>query len=135
MDELDVIINGIRHKPDEDVPDKVSFWYMRDNHTFDKLYGTTLDDVLQAADSIETESSGGMLCPVLLLSKEKEIRRVGPCVHSRGTKDLKEYWNLGIAKWRKAVEADADVMRLLPTNTDKRQRTDVNEKNPPNRLG
>lgn len=119
MDELDVIINDIRYKPAEDVPNKVSFRYMHDNHTFTKLYGTTLDEVLEAADAIETESSGGMLCPVTLLNKEKDLRRVGPCVHSRGIKDLKEHWNSGIDEWRKAVEADADVMRLLPTNTDK----------------
>lgn len=112
----EVFIDGVRYIPAQCVPDSIGIWYMHDNHTFTKIYGTTLDAVLAAADAVEAESSYGMLCPVHLLSGKQEIRRVGPCVHSGSSKDTKDKWSAGKAAWRLALEADADVMRLLPFN-------------------
>lgn len=108
----EVLINGVRYVPAEQPPDEVKFYYMHDNHTFTPLKGATLDEVLAHADAVEAKSSYGMLCPAMLLGAGKDIR-VGPCAHARGSKDPKDRWNEGKAEWRKAMEANPDVMRLL----------------------
>lgn len=89
--------------------DSVIFYYMHDQHYFTQLIGRTLDDVLAHADTIERRA-GGMLCPAVLLAGGKELRRVGLPVQSHGGPYS---WDEGKIMWRKALEADADVMRLL----------------------
>jgi uncharacterized small protein (DUF1192 family) len=92
-------------------PDEVRFWYMHDNHTFTRLTGTTVDALLAEADAIEAESPYGMLCAPTLTRNGKDFRRGKVHAHSHGAD--KEFWTAQKAAWRKAVEADADVMRLL----------------------
>ena len=114
----EVLINGVRYVQAEQVADSVHFWFMHDNHTFTRLYGVTLDKVLAHADTVEASEQGsyGMLCPANLLCGNKDIRCVGPFTFARGSKDPKDQWNIMKMKWRKAMEADADVMRLIKTN-------------------
>lgn len=113
-----VIINGVRYIPDPKHADGVRFYFMHDNHTFTRLRGATLDEVLAHADAVEAAEGGsyGMLCPAILIHGEKDVRRVGTPAHARGREDPKDNWNAGKAKWREALEADIDVMRLLPSN-------------------
>lgn len=114
----DVVIDGVRYVRDPSHATEVRFFFMHDNHTFTSLRGTTIDEVLAYADRLESGEHGsyGMLCPVVVLNDAKEIRRVGPPAFSRGRADPKDYWNAGKAKWRAAVEADPDVMRVLSSN-------------------
>ncbi len=114
----EVIIDGVRYVPDPQHADRMSIYYMHDNHCFTKLKGTTLDEILAHADEIKDGEWGsyGALCPVHLLSGNREVRRVGDMVHAGSSKDSKGKWEEGKAKWRKQVEADPDVMRLLNTN-------------------
>jgi len=114
----EVIIDGVRYVPDQQQPNRMSIYYMHDNHCFTKLKGTTLDEILAHADEVEAGEWGsyGALCPIYLLHDDKEVRRVGDMAHARGSKDSKDYWEEGKAKWRKQVERDPDVMRLLITN-------------------
>lgn len=111
---MDVVIDGIRYvEAKEQSPDCLSFWYMHDNHTFTKLYGTTLDAILEQADGVELESPGGMLCPVIVKRGEKELRRVGVGAHSSSDRAR---WGNNKSAWRAAIEKDADIMRLLVSN-------------------
>ncbi len=114
-----VIINGVRYVPDPHHVDGVLFYFMHDNHTFTRLRGKTLDEVLSHADAVETGKRGsyGMLCPAMLMNGKKEVRHVGPPAHARGSKDPKDNWNAGKAAWLVAVKADADVMRLMGQGT------------------
>lgn len=114
----EVIINGRRYVPDPSEADGVRFYFMHDCHGFSRLRGATLDEVVAHADQIESHAEGsyGMLCPAILMCGEKEVRRVGPAAHARGTKDPKDHWNAGKGKWIEAMKADADVMRLLPSH-------------------
>lgn len=114
----EVTIGGVRYVPDQTHADSVAFWYMHDNHTFDKLLGKTIDAILAEADEIEACSPHGMLCVATLKCKGKEVRRVGTPVHSRGRKDPKDQWESGKAAWRKAMEADPEVMRLLASSKE-----------------
>jgi hypothetical protein len=112
----DVVIDGVKYVPAHLPPDSISIWYMHDNHTFTRLYGITLDEVLANADKVKAKSSHGMLCPVHLTQGGREIRRVGPPAHAGSSKDTKDKWVAGKSAWRAALLADADVMRLLPHN-------------------
>ena len=113
---MDMLIDGVRYVPAEKGPDAVKFYYMHDNHTFTRLDGITLDAILADADSIERASSYGMLCGPILCRDGREVRRVNTSAHSGASTAPKAKWNAGKLEWRKAVEADADVMRLLHTN-------------------
>lgn len=103
MDE--VIINGRRYVPSPSEADTVKFYFMHDWHGFSRLRGATLDEVVAHADQIEASAVGsyGMLCPAILMSGEKEVRRVGPSAHARGTKDPKDHWNEEKANLRFAM--------------------------------
>ena len=111
----EVIINGVRYVPADDIPDSVKFYYMHDNHVFTPLKGGTLKKILKHADEVEAGEGGsyGALCPVILMCGKKEVRRVGKMAHARGSKDPKDEWEKGKAEWLKEVEADADVRRLM----------------------
>lgn len=115
-----VMINGVRYVPDPLAPDEVQFWFMFDNHTFKRLRGATLDEVLAQADEVEAASSYGMLCPATLMHGKKEVRRVGPATHSYSArnKNKKDMWEEGKAAWRAELESDTDVMRLLTPNVE-----------------
>lgn len=95
-----------------DKADRLSFWWMFDNHTFSKLDGT-LDMIPSLASECEDMDHWGMLCPVIVLSGEKELRRVGPCVHGRGSKSQSSFLE-GVKEWKTAILADEDVFRLIP---------------------
>lgn len=109
---MEVLINGRRYVPADPEPDSVHVWYMHDNHTFTRLRGQTLDAILAQADEVEIRDPWGMLCPARLLCDGRDVRSVGPYVHSHGIDDPTR-WAKGKAQWRAEVEQDADVMRLI----------------------
>jgi hypothetical protein len=96
--------------------DTLSFWYMGDGHWFARLAGKTLDDIIKQAEEIRCRKDGygyyGMLCPVTLMRKGKEVRRVGKGAHCHGQKNP-DKWKRGVAEWKASLEADEQVMRLL----------------------
>ena len=111
-------IDAARAEPQEQAiiqahPDKARFYYMHDNHMFTRLEGSTLDDIIAHANAVEAESSYGMLCPVIVMRDKNEIRRVGTGAHSSSSKDPKDRWHAQVAVWRKEVEADPDIIRIL----------------------
>ena len=112
----EVVIDGVRYVPDPMHADEVKFYYMHDNHTFSRLTGATIDEVLASADAMAKESRCGMLCSPLLLAGGKEVRRLKAVAHAPccGSDDSK--WLTGIAEWRTECEADSDVLRLVSSN-------------------
>ena len=91
-------------------PNEASFWYMHDNHTFSPLIGDTLDEIIQSCEKVRTPY--GMLCPVILKCMGKEVRRIGPPAYCRDLADT-EFWKESLAVWKRAVQEDSDVMRIL----------------------
>ena len=100
---------------DKNTPDSVNFYYMHDNHTFSKLYGTTVDEVMEACSKIRNKSPWGMMCPPILLRGTKEIRRINHAVHCHGIDKTKE-WNNELIAWKKEIEKDYDLMRCIVNN-------------------
>lgn len=113
-----VMIDGVRYVPDPMHADEVRFYYMRDNHTFSRLTGTTIDEVLANATAMAKESRCGMLCSPMLLAGGKEVRRLKAVAHAPccGSDDSK--WLAGVAEWRTECEADSDVMRMVSSNVE-----------------
>jgi len=111
----EVMIDGVRYVRDPSYADGIVFFYMHDNHCFTKLKGETLKEVLAHADEIESGVNGshGALCSAVLMSGDKEVRRVGTMAHARGSKDPKDHWEEGKAKWLKELMADPDVKRIM----------------------
>ena len=99
--------------------DRVSIWIMRDNHTFVKVEtGQTAEEVVAEVQRIcQNEAAQGdwpSLCPAVVLTGEKELRRVGKMAFytERGS-ERKKRWRAGLMAWREALEADEEVVALL----------------------
>lgn len=108
-----VIINGVRYVPDQMRAESVRFYYMHDSHTFSRLQGKTLDEILAHADTMASKSRCGMLCSPILLFGDKEVRRLKAFAHAPCLDSGSVEWEKGKTKWREECEADPDVMRLL----------------------
>lgn len=106
-----VIIDGVPYVPDTQYANRVSFWWMHDDHTFTRLEGNTLDDVIKSAERVWTKYAHGSLCPAVLCHDRKEIRRVGKMMFHYPNKS--NVWKEDLAHWRSTMEADVDVIRVL----------------------
>ena len=97
-----------------EIPTHIHFWYMYDNHSFAKLKGKTLDDIIDQAKEISTEAMGryGMLCNATLMSGDKEIDRVGICVHASPTLN-EPHIEEKLDQWKIILRADSDIRRLM----------------------
>lgn len=109
-----IVINGISYIKEQQ-PDRVKFWYLRDNHSFTRLEGDSLEEIVAKASALSSTPTGawGSLCPAIVMCGHKEVRRVGQMVHAKGANDPRIKWNEGIQQWIKALSADKDIMRLL----------------------
>jgi hypothetical protein len=81
---------------------------MHDDHTFTKIEGD-MARIRIAALALAIESTYGMLCPVILLADNVELRRVGVGQHAGPEGLTDKQFN----EWRASVLADADAARLL----------------------
>jgi hypothetical protein len=107
-----------------DDPDRISFYYMHDNHTFTRLKGRALYQIADHCYAVRKKSYYGMLCPPILLQGDREIRRVGVPVHCSGP-DKDGLWFENVNAWMKFLEKDPDVMRLILTNEPYPKELDV----------
>ncbi len=107
----EVFIDGIRYVPDPNHITRMSLYYMYDNHTFASLKGT-LDRILETAKEAESRDHYGMVCDVTLFNGDREVRRVGGCVHGRGSKGMEDF-ETRLNAWAKEIVKDEDVKRLL----------------------
>ena len=101
--ETEITVNGIKYKA---VRHKISVWYMKDNHTFIKIKEKSPEKVVEKVKEIVLKHPYGMLCPVILLNDEKELRRVGEPVHAG--KELAD-----ASKWLSEVSKDEEIMRCF----------------------
>lgn len=101
--------------PEADRVSSISFFYMHDNHTFTRLKGSSVDEILDHADQVEAGPNGsfGMLCPARIVYTDKQERRVGECVHSDGEREPKHKWESGKILWKHALCSDADIAKFF----------------------
>jgi hypothetical protein len=92
--------------------DNVSLWGMRDDHTFKRYAASTVDELIAAwREDLKTDSSIA-LCPVIVMSGQKELRRVGGMLHHHYKFGVPKD-ETAVAAFREAVLADPDISRLM----------------------
>lgn len=85
----------------------LSFYLMRDNHTFTKPSGETLEEIRDSFIKLVKDNSYSSVCPVVILDKDgKEVRRVGKMAHARKTE-------IDLTEWFNEVSKDSDVIELM----------------------
>ena len=87
--------------------DELSFWFMRDNHTFIKIESNNLNEIIGEYKKISKKYPYGMVCPVTLIRDGDELRRVGANCHVDGKGRVK------MADWITSISNDDDIKRIL----------------------
>jgi hypothetical protein len=90
---------------------RAMFYWMNDNHTFIRLRGKNLNEIVQDAEVCKRNDPWGALCPVIVLVDKKELRRVGVMCHAQGETTSK--WDKELTKWKSAVTKDPEILKLL----------------------
>lgn len=96
-------------------PTRAAFWWMCDNHTFARLDSPTLDEIIEKAEQWRKKDPHGALCPVTLLDGDKELGRIGKMCHGAGKDE--DRWQEQLQAWRKEVESNPHIGRLLKKET------------------
>lgn len=87
----------------------LKFYYMHDNHTFSPLTGGCLDEIIEHGNMIRAKSPWGMLCPVIIMDGDKEVRRVGVPAHCHGFDKEDSEWLQQIDIWRNSIQDDPAI--------------------------
>ena len=93
--------------------DRVSLWGMYDDHTFKKYKSSTVEELIGEWRKDLESGDDIALCPIIVLSGKKELRRVGNMLHpshgnTRGPRDEEE-----VLRFQEEVLADPDIARLM----------------------
>lgn len=99
-----ITIDGIRYKRIDRIANRVSCYGMYDCHLFHRFEGATPEEIAtQWRAHKDPELGDTLLCPVLVLEGDKELRRVGKMAHCEAE----------LQQWIDACNADPDIPRLL----------------------
>lgn len=119
-------VNGVQYRRTDRQANRVSCWAMYDCHAFQKLEGSSVDEVidhwLRLCDNPD-EYGKPSLCPIIVLTDDKELRRVGPMVFPDGGHRPTHQVAADLQKFKQAALADPDISRILATtikSTDSR---------------
>lgn len=92
--------------------DKISMWGMHDDHSFRRYKSKTVDELLRHWIADVESGVDVSLCPIIVLSGKKELRRVGNMLFcdykTQKPKDMD-----AVKKFRSAVLADTEITRLM----------------------
>ena len=110
-----LVIDGVEYHRGP-IANRVSSSVMYDCHLFRQLKGTTVDELVadwrKECTSPDERYGEPMLCPLIVLDSDKEMRRVGPMVFpSSGDLDAK------LGEWIRLAKADPDISRILATRS------------------
>lgn len=94
-------------KEEASVPTEVRTYFMYEDFTFKHIDAPTLNEITEQALALSVQERYGSLCPIIVLSGKKELRRVGKMVHF-GKNDLAQ-----LEAWTAAANSDTDIPRLL----------------------
>ena len=124
---VEILVDGVRYVPDEDIADRVSIWGMYDCHCFHRIEGRNVDEIIDNWKAHNRKKQPAILsgtpvddlgpsnlCPAIVLRGEKELRRVGQMVFpaegkNRGQPKRPE----DLEAYRAVLKADPDIERLL----------------------
>lgn len=124
---MNVTIDGVEYVPANARADSVSIHGMFDCHLFERFTGKSVDELIDNyLEFIKEDTMGTFagsdkvhnigvpdLCPAIVMSGEKELRRVGPMVGARSYKCGGKLDKKALEEYRAALKADPDIPRLL----------------------
>lgn len=112
-----ISVDGVRYKRLDRIANRVSSSAMYDCHLFRPLKGATVDELIidWQLECITPDDRYGkpMLCPVIVLEYNKEIRRVGKMVFPAEQYRPQSKVDEDVRAFRHALLSDPDVSRLL----------------------
>lgn len=113
-----VIIDGIEFVRKDRRANRVSCHLMYDCHLFRRLKGTTIDELLadwgREVKRPKPDLGAPMLCPIIVMEDDKELRRVGQMVFPD------TQWSKSkLDEWLGPVRADPDIARILASQSAK----------------
>jgi hypothetical protein len=85
---------------------------MHDNHTFKEFRARSIDDLIEQWRKAMVDDTGLALCPIIVLSGDKELRRVGRMLHPAYKTPSSNSWP-DVDAFRAEVLADPDISRLM----------------------
>lgn len=110
----ELTIEGVKYVRANRLANRVSCWGMYDCLAFHKFEGENIDEVFNAwlehCEHPHPKYGATLLCPVILLDGDKELRRVGGMIEWK----RRDRYHL----WLDPVRADPDIARLLASAND-----------------
>lgn len=71
----EIIYNGVKYIPDPTTPNRMNIYFMRDNHTFIRVKGTTLTEIIENILGFRLKNPDAKQGTLFLLHNDKEIKR------------------------------------------------------------
>jgi len=98
----EIILNGVKYVPDISIPNKVSIYLMKDNHSTIKIEGTTPKKILLNIKKAKLSDPDASIGSIFLMHDKKEVTRYNISVKDLGY--IEELLNR------------EDIYRILNTN-------------------
>ena len=71
----EIIYNGVKYIPDPTIPNRMKIYLMRDNHTFLRVKGTTVTEIIENIAGSKLKNPDAKQGTLFLLHNDKEIKR------------------------------------------------------------
>lgn len=71
----EIIYNGVKYVPDPTIPNRMKIYFMRDNHTFLRVKGTTVTEIIENILASKFKNPDAKQGTLFLLHNDKEIKR------------------------------------------------------------
>lgn len=71
----EIIYNGVKYIPDPTIPNRMNIYFMRDNHTFIRVKGTTVTEIIENILGVRLRNPHIKQGTLFLLHNDKEIKR------------------------------------------------------------
>jgi len=92
INDNNVLINGVRYRPDTSIPNKVKVYLMRDNHTFILIKGKTPKEILTNIKKSKLLEPTADIGSIFLMNDDKEIKRF--CITTNNLKEVEKILNM-----------------------------------------
>ena len=115
-----ITVDGVKYKRMDRIANRIRVYVMYDCHLFRQLKGRTVDELIEdwrkECAKPDPRYGAPYLCPAIVLDGKEELRRVGQMVFREGPSTWPKSDD-AVRDWKRAVENDPDIPRLLATTS------------------
>ena len=79
----EIIYNGVKYIPDPTIPNRMNIYLMRDNHTFIRVKGTTVTEIIENILATKLKNPDAKQGTLFLLHNDKEIKTLQHTRHTQ----------------------------------------------------